>query len=141
MKEKYKILGSMLLIGVIAVSLGVALADANVYFGKSLTTAEMAIVFGGKYVCTGDTDCDTVSVTTCPGGDTCDNSSPVAQCYNCLSGAGDVCGTPSSWPGVLCVNGTESCNGSIGSCNNGLCEMNTGGGTPGSGCGTRPNCD
>ena len=68
-KRKYKIFGCLLLIGAITVSFGITLADADAGFGKTITTAKMANMFGGGLVWGCDTDCDTTG-TGCPGGST-----------------------------------------------------------------------
>jgi hypothetical protein len=138
--RRHIVLGSLLLIGAIPVSLGIAFGGANAGFGKTLDTAQMAAMFGGGFVLCGDTDCDTTS-GACPGGDTgCDGGS-VNDCFNCSTTAGDVCGAAGG-AGWMCVNGTAGCNsGSIGSCNNGMCEASTGViDNPPPSCGTRPNC-
>jgi hypothetical protein len=137
--RKCKIFGCLLLIGAIVVSFGVALADASPGFGKTLTTAQMANMFGGGFVCSGDTDCDTTS-GSCPGGDTCADSADISNCRDCKSGNGDICGAPGG-AGWQCVNGTEDCNdGSLGSCSAASCEAYIGGADDGDSCGTRPDC-
>jgi hypothetical protein len=137
--RKYSILGCLLLIGAIVVSLGVALADANAGFGKTIDTAQMATMFGGGWVWCADTDCDTTS-GACPGGDTgCDHAS-VDDCYKCTTTAGDICGTPGGM-GWMCVDGTAPCeSGSLGSCCDGTCEAFTDHNGPTPSCATRPNC-
>jgi hypothetical protein len=138
--QKYRILGCLLLIGAIAVSSEVILMDANAGFGKTITTAQMANMFGGGWVCAGDTDCD-VTWGGCPGGSTDCSGQSVNPCYNCLSGTGKACGAANPWPGWQCVDTTASCNGVLGSCSNGLCEQYTGpDNPPPPSCGTRPNC-
>lgn len=136
--QKYKILGCLLLIGAIVVSLGVALADANAGFGETITTAQMASMFGGGWQCP-DKDCDTTS-GSCPGDHTDCSGGSINDCYNCKSGNGKVCGAEQQEWGWMCVDGTESCNESRGSCNNGLCEDFTGSLPPDADCGTRPDC-
>jgi hypothetical protein len=138
--RKHIVLGSLLVIGVTPVLLCVAFAGTHAGLGTPLATAQMATMFGGGFVCSGDTDCDTTS-GACPGGDTgCDHMS-VDDCYNCSTTAGDICGTPGG-AGWMCVDGTAPCeSGSLGSCTDGMCEAFSGhasGPTPS--CATRPDC-
>lgn len=138
--QKYKIFGCLLLIGAIVVSLGVALADANAGFGETITTAQMANMFGGGFVCP-DKDCDTTS-GSCPGGNTCDEGGSISDCYDCKSGNGEICGNwQQSW-GWMCVQKTpESCNdGSLGNCVWGVCGPFISHLGPTPNCGTRPDC-
>ena len=141
--HKHYILGCLLLISLVVVSLSVALADANADFGKTITTAQMENMFGGGFVCWGDTDCDTTS-GSCPGGSTCDpDDDSGTLCQTCQSGNGDICGSPGG-PGWMCVNGTKSCNGVKGYCakvagSPATCEKRASDKTPPT-CGTRPDC-
>jgi len=142
--RKFKILLCVSFCCLFIASIGIALADVNTGFGKTITTAQMANMFGGGFVLCGDTDCDTVSATGCSGGSTSCSGMSVCDCYNCKSGFGSVCGAPNSWPGWMCENAMESCfSGSIRSCHSGYCEIYTGAGPcpPQGNCGgTRPNC-
>lgn len=113
--REYKIYGCLLLIGAIVVSVGFALPYANAGFGKTITTAQMANMFGGGFVWGCDTDCDTAG-TGCPGGDTCEPDDHNISCRKCDTTNGDICGTPNGWPGWQCVNGTDDCNGKKGMC-------------------------
>jgi len=134
--QRYTIFSCLLLISAIVVSFGVALADANAGFGKTITTAQMANMFGGGFVLCGDKDCDTQS-GSCPGDDTCDGEDDVSDCRDCQSGPGKKCGEPAGW-GWQCVDTTESCNGEVGYCVRGSCERRAG--TTSDSCGTRPDC-
>ena len=126
-----------MLIAAIVVSFGVALSDANAGFGKTITTAQMANMFGGGWVCSGDKDCDTQS-GSCPGGDTCDEDETGGEdCMDCQSGNGQKCGEPAG-AGWQCVDTTESCDGKIGYCVEGSCERRAG--TTDDDCGTKPDC-
>ena len=138
--KRNKMFGCLLLIGAIAISVGFALPNANADFGETITTAQMASMFGGGYVCP-DKDCDTNS-GGCPGGNTCESSS-ISDCYRCKSGNGKVCGNwQQSW-GWMCVQrNPESCNdGTLGNCIAGACGpfISHLGSTPD--CGTRPDCE
>ena len=137
--QRHKIFGCVLLIGAIVVSFGVALPGANADFGKTLTTATMARMFGGGYGCP-DKDCDTTS-GSCPGGNTCVDNRDISNCYNCKSGNGEACGAlQQSW-GWMCVDTTEDCkSGTLGSCGASVCGPYTGGPNDGDSCGTRPDC-
>ncbi|MBC8481453.1 MAG: hypothetical protein H8D47_02155 [Planctomycetes bacterium] len=141
-KRKYKIFGCLLLIGAITVSFGITLADADAGFGKTITTAKMANMFGGGFVCP-DKDCDTES-GSCPGGDTGCPDMRTNDCYDCKSGNGKICGDSQPEWGWMCVpRDPEDCNdGSVRSCCDGVCEMfNAHGDPPIGSCGTRPDCD
>jgi len=138
MKTQRPILVCLLLVGVIVASVGFALPHGTSDFGNAITTDRMANMFGGGYVWCGDTDCDTAS-GGCPGGDTCNGSGDINNCYNCKSGAGQTCGSPGG-AGWQCVSTTESCNGTVGSCAAGMCEDYTGPAPNNFSCGTRPDC-
>jgi len=133
--QRHKFFG-FFLISAIAVSFGVALADIDTDFGKTITTVQMENMFGGGWVDCGDRDCDTTS-GSCPGGSTCDGETGGA-CWQCKSGAGQTCGQPGG-SGWQCVSETESCNETKGMCVDGNCEKNINA-TPGGSCGTRPDC-
>ena len=125
------------LIGAIVVSFGVALADANPGFGKTLTTTQMANMFGGGWVLCGDRDCDTTS-GSCPGGSTCNPGQTEGVCQLCQTVNGDKCGAAGG-AGWQCVDGTASCNGEKGFCVEGSCEKHATPETPPN-CSTRPDC-
>ena len=141
--QRYKIFGCLLLIGAVVVSFCVALSDANADFGETITTAQMANMFGGGWVWCGDTDCDTTS-GSCPGGSTCDpDDDSGTLCQTCQSGNGDKCGAPGGM-GWQCVDSTKSCAGVKGYCvkvagSNATCEKRASDQTPPT-CGTRPDC-
>ena len=135
--QRYKIFGCFLLVSAIVVSFGFALQDANAGFGETVTTDQMANMFGGGFVFCGDRDCDTLS-GGCSGGNTCDEEIG-DNCYNCKSGNGQTCGSPAG-AGWQCKSTSESCNGSMGSCATGVCGPFIGGDPPAVGCGTRPDC-
>ena len=137
--QRHKIFGCLLLIGAIVVSVGFALADANAGFGKTITTSQMANMFGGGFACP-DKDCDTQG-TSCPGGDTCDGSDDLSNCYTCANTNGMKCGNwQQSW-GWMCVDTTKDCKtGVLGSCSQNVCGPYTSGPNDGDSCGTRQDC-
>ena len=141
--QRYKIFGCLLLIGAIVVSVGVALPDANADFGQTITTAQMANMFGGGFVRCGDTDCDTTS-GACPGGSTCHPDDNDCICRACLTTTGQCCGSPNNWPGWMCEDTTASCNSVKGNCiktggEAAVCERYASPATPPD-CAERPDC-
>lgn len=139
--QKYSTLVCILLMSAIGASFVAALAYATGGFGETITTVQMANMYGGDWVWCGDDDCDTAAEPNCPGGDTCGGSEDTSNCRICMDTAGEQCGQPSSWPGWDCVNTTASCNyPALYSCSDGACFSYTGGPDDGDSCGSRPDC-
>lgn len=139
-----KVIG-MCLMGCLVVVLlsSFAFSGANADFGETLTTAQMANMFGGAWNWTCDRDCPVAGGSDCTGGNT-SCSTTGANCYDCLTTDGEVCSSPPGGAGWVCTNGTASCDGDEGVCiSTTNCSV---GGTPPSGdpatnCATRAQCD
>lgn len=129
--------GLLLIVTITSISITVASQSPRNDTSQVLSESQMATMFGGGLACP-NRDCDTES-GSCPGGDTC-TPGDVTNCRDCKSGNGKKCGElQQSW-GWMCTDGTESCNGALGSCCASTCEAYTGGPDDGDSCGTRPDC-
>ena len=128
----------LLLIGVIAISVGFGLPNACVDFGENLKTAQMERMYGGGFACP-DRDCET-SGSGCPEHSNC-NGRELGGCNSCSGSAGNECGDwQQSW-GWMCVDTTQDCGGGQqGYCSMGSCVTGTGGEPPFTTCGTAPDC-
>jgi len=124
--QKHKIFGCLLLIGAIVVSVGFALPETNAGFGETITTAQMANMFGGGFTCP-QNDCEG-QATGCPESTSCEGYAIGHECTVCLDQTKlEQCGAMKSQWGLMCTsddNHNCTTSGVKGACALGGCLKN-----------------